>query len=224
MIGTVYKIEVNENDFYIGSTTQKLYERERQHNYRLIENIRKNKLYEECRKHNLENIICIHLEEKEIENELEIRLLEQEYIDKLNPSLNHTSAPSGLSKTEQTKIYREKNKEEIRERKKQDYNKNREHYIQYHKDYRETHKEELKEKQKKKYYNNKEEYSKRNKIYRDNNVEKLKEKQKLYRENNKGKISERQTEKIKCPICNKIVSRSNIAIHQKSKKCLNYSA
>ena len=43
-----------------------------------------------------------------------------------------------------------------------------------------------------------------------------------YIEKYKDKISERQKEKINCPICNKIVSRCNIAKHKKSKNCLSY--
>jgi len=41
MIGRVYKIEVNENDFYIGSTIKKLNDRQSQHNIRLKEILEK---------------------------------------------------------------------------------------------------------------------------------------------------------------------------------------
>ena len=163
MIGRVYKIEVNKDDFYIGSTISTLKERERLHNIRLRENVRNNKLYEKCRDNNITKIICILLEEREVENIDEIRQLEQEYIEKLNPTLNSQSAYTGLT-----------NKE-------------------YHKEY--------------------------NKEYNKNNKEYIKKYNKEYKKNNKDKISERQTEKIKCPICNKIVSRCNILIHKKTMKC-----
>ena len=138
MIGTVYKIEVNK-EIYIGSTIETIRERERKHNVRLKQNVRTNKLYEECRKHNVEKIICIPLEVKEIENELEIRLLEQEYIDKLQSKLNDRSAPSGLSKSEQRKQYRDKNREHYKQYRKNipekvklwksnDYKRNKEKY------------------------------------------------------------------------------------------------
>jgi len=121
MIGTVYKIEVGE-DIYVGSTINELKERQRQHNIKLNKNKYKNKLYEKCRKYNIENIICILLEEKEIENDLEIRELEQQYMDKLQPSLNHMSSYTGLTlltKADYDKEYRNNNIERIRERAKQ---------------------------------------------------------------------------------------------------------
>jgi Fic family protein len=43
---------------------------------------------------------------------------------------------------------------------------------------------------------------------------------KEYYENNIDKISEYKKEKIKCDICNSIVSRNNLARHQKTMKCL----
>ena len=178
MIGRIYKIEVNENDFYIGSTIKSLKERETLHNNRLNKNIRTNKLYEKCRENNITKIICILLEEKEVENKEEIRMLEQEYIKELQPTLNDRFAY--ITEEEKKNIRKENCKE-----------------------WRENKKEHIKE-------------------YYENNKEKIRKKNKKYRENNKDKISERQTEKIKCPICNKIVSRCNIAKHKKSKNCLSY--
>jgi len=159
MIGRVYRINVNENDFYIGSTIKRLCERQAHHNNRLKDNFYKYKLYEKCRENNITNIICILLEQKEVEDIDEIRELEQEYIDKLQPTLNHKG--SYLSQD---------NKE-------------------YHKEY--------------------------SKEWRKNNKEHIKD----YYINNKDKISESRAEKIKCPICNSIVSRRNISTHKKSKKC-----
>jgi hypothetical protein len=124
MIGKVYKIEVN-NQIYIGSTISKLNDRETQHNYRLNQNIRTNKLYEECRKNEITKIICILLEEKEIENELEIRILEEEYITKLQPTLNSWSAYTGLTIEEyQKKYHNEYGKER--------YKNNRQKYTDYY--------------------------------------------------------------------------------------------
>ena len=191
MIGTVYKIEVNK-EIYIGSTIQKLFDRQATHNTLLRQNKEKYKLYEECRENNITKIKCILLEEKEIEDIDEIRMLEQEYITKLQPTLNSWSA----YRTEEDK---------------------KEHSKEYQKDYYENNKE-----YKKEYYeNNKDKELERNKKYYNENKEKVKESKRKYRDNNKEKISERQTEKIKCPICNKIVSRCNIAIHKKTNKCLS---
>jgi len=148
MIGTVYKIEVNK-EIYIGSTICKLNKRQREHNYNLKQNYRY-KLYDESRKNNMEKIICILLQEQEIENELEIRLLEQQYIDELNPSLNHRSAPSGLSTTEQTKQYREKNKEKIKKHYKEYRENNRDKIREKKQEWRENNRENINEKQKQK--------------------------------------------------------------------------
>ena len=177
MIGRVYKIEVNKDDFYIGSTTLDIRKRENTHNHRLRKKENKCKLYEECRKNNITEIICILLKEKEIADIKEIRLLEQEYITKLQPSLNSQIAYTGLTKNQYNKEY-----------KKEYYKKNKEKYNQYNKNKKEYNKE---------YY------------------EKNKENKKDYYENNKHKL----LEKIKCDICNSIVSRTNITIHKKSLKC-----
>jgi hypothetical protein len=190
MIGTVYKIEIGEN-IYIGSTIKKLYKRQDDHTQRLKQNIRKNKLYEECRKHNINKIICIPLETKEIENELEIRKLEQEYIDKLEPTLNHLSPPSGLTHKEYNK---------------QDWIKNREHYLQIKKEYYDKNKEEIKTKSKERYEKNK---------------EKILKKEKEKREKNKEIINKNLREKINCPICNSIINKSCLSRHKKTKKCLS---
>jgi len=181
MIGTVYKIEIYDK-IYIGSTIMELSKRQIGHNTILKLNKRSNELYEECRKHNIEKIICIPLETKEIENDLEIRELEQEYIDKLKPLLNQKIAYTELT---------------IKEQKNQRYIKNREDYLQ----------------------KKKEEY----KVNRENMLKKCKE----YYEENKEKIKEKNKEKnkvINCNICNSIITKSSLKRHQKTKKCLNYSA
>jgi len=149
MIGIVYKIEIGEK-IYIGSTITKLNERQRTHNSTLRLNKHKYKLYEECRKHNITEIICILLETKEIENELEIRLLEQDYIDKLKPSLNSNSGWSGLTKYQYFKERQLKNKEKIKEYNKGYYENNREKYLEQKKEYREKNREKINKKQREK--------------------------------------------------------------------------
>jgi predicted GIY-YIG superfamily endonuclease len=143
MIGRVYKIEINENDIYIGSTIQTLRRREIHHNSHLRKNVYKCKLYEKCREHNITNIICILLEQKEVEDIDEIRLLEQEYITKLQPSLNSWSAYTGLTREEYGKEYNKKNKEDIKEKRKEYYNKNIDKIAEKSKQYRENHREKI---------------------------------------------------------------------------------
>lgn len=127
MIGTIYRINVND-EFYIGSTMKSLTERQYNHNITLKQNVRTNKLYEKCRENNINNIICILLEQKEVEDIDEIRQLEQEYIDKLQPSLNSQIAYTGLSQKQYIKEH---------------YNNNRQHYLDYQKNYRYNNKEKV---------------------------------------------------------------------------------
>ena len=147
MIGRVYKVEVNKDDFYIGSTIKSLKERQTLHNIRLKENIRKNKLYETCRKHNITKIGCLLLEEREIEDIDEIRQLEQEYITNLQPTLNSYAA---YATEEDRKEYLKEYNKEWREN-------NREKCNEYNKEYKKQNKEHIKnyiKKYCKEYYDN----------------------------------------------------------------------
>ncbi len=87
-MGFIYQIKVN-NELYIGSTKQKyLSSRQGEHNKCLNNQNNKNynnPLYRFCRTHNIEKIICELIVEAD-NNELKI--LEQEYMNKLNPKLN----------------------------------------------------------------------------------------------------------------------------------------
>jgi hypothetical protein len=196
MIGTVYKIEIGEN-IYIGSTIKKLNERQRLHNIRLNQNVRTNKLYEECRKHNVEKIICIALETKEIEDDLEIRELENKYIDELKPSLNHKASYTGLTGLTQEEYSKE-----------------------YSKEYREKNKETVLEKKKIYYENNKDRIIEQRKQYRKNNKDKIRQQRKEYRENNIEKISEQKKVDITCPICGFVGRKHKLNRHKRTKKCL----
>ena len=243
MIGTVYKIEIGEK-IYIGSTIQTLTERQRKHNLRLKQNVRTNKLYEECRVNNIEKIYCIPLETKEIEDDLEIRELENKYIDELKPLLNHKSSYTGLTHNEYNKQdwikngehYREKrkeyyenNKEKINKKKQEHYIKNKEYYKEQHKKYYENNKEIFSEKSKEYRENNKEILSEKSKKYRENNVEKIREMKKIYYENNKDIIrekkkkynySEKEKEDVSCPICGFVGRKKKLYRHQQTKRCL----
>ncbi len=86
-MGIIYKIEV-AGELYIGSTKKKLYKRQNNHNSSLNNPNDKNyntPLYKFCRTHNVKKIICELIEE--VEND-ELRILEQEYINMVEPSLN----------------------------------------------------------------------------------------------------------------------------------------
>ena len=202
MIGTVYKIEIGEK-IYIGSTIQKLCKRQSLHNFILRENKQTYKLYEECRINNIKKIICIPLETKEIEDDLEIRLLEQEYIDKLKPTINSQLAYTGLTREEYIKDYYINNKEKLTEKSKEYYEKNKQTVLEKQRKYGKEHNEKSKE---------------RNKIYRNNNKDKVKEYFTDYYKKNKDKV----LEKVKCDICNSIVNKGSLKRHQKRNICLSY--
>ena len=90
-MGFIYKIEI-DNQIYIGSTKQKLYQRQNNHNQDLNNQHRKdynNPLYKFCREHNVSKIICEMIEEVE---DSELKILEQEYMNKLKPTLNSQRA------------------------------------------------------------------------------------------------------------------------------------
>jgi len=72
--------------------------------------------------------------------------LEQKWIDEIKPSLNCCKAPTGFSKEEYDKQYREKNKEHIKEQSKQYKEKNKEHIKEQKKQYREHNKEHINQK------------------------------------------------------------------------------
>mgnify|MGYP003650311726 FL=1 len=106
--GIIYKIEIGE-DFYIGSTETTLKIREKRHNNDL--KWRNQKLQKFCKENNINKITLIELEKVKIENKLELRIIEQDYINKLQPSLNSQRAYiSKEERKEYKKEYYENNK------------------------------------------------------------------------------------------------------------------
>ena len=87
-MGFIYKIEV-AGELYIGSTKEKyLCFRQKKHNQGLNNPICKNYntyLYRFCREHNVSKIICELIEEVD---DSELILIEQEYMNMLEPTLN----------------------------------------------------------------------------------------------------------------------------------------
>lgn len=73
-------------------------------------------------------------------------------------------------------------------------------------EYRETHKEKRRESKKQYYEQHKEE---------------TKEYKKQYYETNKAEIEAKRAEKVTCDVCGSVVSKGNIAIHNKTKKHIN---
>ena len=139
MDGIIYKIEIC-NEIYIGSTIQRLSNRRTKHNSNL-KDINKNcKLYETCRTNNINNITLIEIEKVKINNKKELNIIEQKYINELQPTLNTYRAYM----TEEERI------EQHKECDKNKYLKNKEKIKERVKEYRKNNKEKIKEKKKEK--------------------------------------------------------------------------
>tara|TARA_R110002167_G_scaffold92964_1_gene249507 strand:- start:270 stop:725 length:456 start_codon:yes stop_codon:yes gene_type:complete len=116
--GLVYKIELNENDIYIGSTTKKLCKRQSGHNYALKTKPNR-KLYKLCIENNITNIKCVWVADVEYSSNAELRMIEEKYRTELNANLNtnkcYTSEEYKRNKNiKRHKEYREKKKEIIK--------------------------------------------------------------------------------------------------------------
>ena len=85
--GVIYKIEINENDIYVGSTTQMLCKRQGQHNSDLKE-YQNRKLYKSCIENNIDKIKCIWIADVEYNSNAELRMVEEQYRTELNSNLN----------------------------------------------------------------------------------------------------------------------------------------
>ena len=111
MEGFVYKIQIG-SDFYIGSTKQKLSQRAAEHNRQII-NGNKSPFYKFCRENDIKKVECIQLERINCNDREELYILEQEWIDKLNPTLNKLRVRT--DRKEYVKQLLIKNKERIKE-------------------------------------------------------------------------------------------------------------
>tara|TARA_R110002153_G_scaffold21647_1_gene71972 strand:+ start:171 stop:770 length:600 start_codon:yes stop_codon:yes gene_type:complete len=151
MNGMIYKIEINEENIYVGSTTEKLCSRQSKHNYEIKRHSQR-KLYKTCIENNIDSIKCIWVADVEYNSIEELRMLEESYRKELNGNLNMIKCY--LSKEEQKeywKNYREENKD-----KKDEYHKKyREENKSKIKEYYEENKSKISEKRKKFYEKNK---------------------------------------------------------------------
>tara|TARA_R110000803_G_scaffold148785_2_gene214250 strand:+ start:21 stop:521 length:501 start_codon:yes stop_codon:yes gene_type:complete len=116
MEGFIYKVEVNQS-CYVGSTFQRLSQRAASHN-REIRNNNQSKFYNFLRENNIKKVNCELLERiniENIENKMnEMFLKEQEWIDKIDPTLNTNRAYT--DRDDYVKEYNEKNKEKTKKR------------------------------------------------------------------------------------------------------------
>ena len=112
--GLIYKIELNENDIYIGSTTKKLCRRQGQHNYDLKKKPHR-KLYKSCIENNITNIKCVWVADVIFNSNAELRMVEETYRKELNGNLNTKKCYSTEEdKKEYDKEYKKENKDKIK--------------------------------------------------------------------------------------------------------------
>ena len=219
---TIYHIrcKITKRVIYVGSSCDFI-NREKKHRYNCCNNESSDKynlpIYKYIRENGgFENYEIIPVSFHNLNNIVELRILEQQEMDK------HTGLMNCVYASRTREQYRIDNKEKINEREKQYNNDNKELRKKYREDNREKineHKKQYdidnREKTKQYYQNNKEHI----KQYRIDNREKINETKKLYREKNKEKIKE----KITCE-CGCIVVRCNLTRHKKSKKHLDLIA
>jgi len=130
--GTIYKIEINDDDIYIGSTTQKLCQRQRVHNQALKKNTER-LLYKTCIKNDIDYIECIAIETVEFDDIIELRIIEEEYRIKYNANLNMVKC---YITEKERKEYYQNNKKAIAEKMKEYQQNNKEKLAEYLKEYR----------------------------------------------------------------------------------------
>ncbi len=129
MKGYIYQIEVGDN-LYVGSTEDIEY-REYKHNDTYKYKSRHYDLYNCCREHNIEYIKLNLLDTVEVEEDIELKLIEQSYIDKLKPNLNMRKAirteedKNEYNRQSALKVYHRHN-EKYKQNKREHYNLNKE--------------------------------------------------------------------------------------------------
>lgn len=190
----IYKIvcnDLNIKDCYVGSTTNFI---KRKYTHKFSCNNKNSNVYNFINNNGgWSNWSMILVDNNlKVNNNLELRKKEREYIESLNATLN---------------IYRpmitlEEKKQQNDILKKKHYENNKDKVIEYQKQYRELNKDKIKE------------YKKQ---YRELNKNKLKQ----YYKNNKDKFKQYNGQKVKCEICNCEVNKNSISRHKKSKKHLN---
>ena len=202
--GIVYKIICNLDSkfIYIGSTFNELRHRFQEHKrkYKFWLNNRKGSkcsCFDYFQKYGIDNFSIIKIKEYICyrSHKLDTKQLHAYEQLWLNKTPNCCNKLSAFNPLwrENEKIYHENNKEKKKE---------------YDKEYCEK---------------NKEKRNEHSKEYRKNNKEIISEKKKEYNYENKEQIKEKASQKITCDICGAMITKYNIARHQKSNKCILFS-
>ena len=212
--GVIYYIKLGD-DYYIGSTKQRLSRRQNRHNEDVRNKDKKTKLYETARGLGIDKIKCIVIENILFYTIEELRAREEfwrrKYKDEKNANLNCVSC-FGID------IERKKAYDDAYNQKQTTKDKSHEYYLK-HKDDPKTEEQIVKKKEWEKVYNQTEKRKEANrkrslKIYYENK-DALNEKRRIEYEENKTERREKANKKKECPICNKMMNGSNLARHIK---------
>jgi hypothetical protein len=222
----IYKLCSDEcDDFYVGSTRDITSRKNRHKTTCNRPNIRdyNSKKYRTIRdKGGFENWRMVTIEVLNNVTKLQAEMREEVHRVQLNAVLNSQRAScGGLTKQEYDKLYREENKEKIKENDKQYYEKNRDNRIEYQKQYREENIEKVKETQKQYQEKHKERIRGYQKQYQEENKEQLREQKKQYREEHKEEISAHKGKKVDC-VCGARITNGHKTRHERTQKHQNY--
>ena len=204
--------DADEDDIYIGSTTQPLSTRMGGHRREFRTNNKYCSSHVLFNKYGLDNCKIELLYDYPCENKKELEKEEGKNIRE-NKCVNKYVAGRTPKK------YREDNKEQILEKRKEYREDNKEQINIKKKEHYEKNKEKINERMKKYYEDNKEQIKEHNKKYREDNKEQLKERTKKYYQEHKDKMKEYFKEKITCE-CGCIITKHSLNRHKKSKKHL----
>ena len=199
----IYKIEHIKNDtfIYVGHTTN-FKQRKAQHkntcnnekhskfNLKLYTMIRLNGGWE--------MFVMIEVEKYPCNDKREAEKRENELMKELKASMNkNRSLITNEERLKKGKIYKEENKDKIKETVKEYKEKHKDNIKQYIKEYREENKEKLNQYSKEYNEENKEKLNQYSKEYREKNKEEVLKKKKEYREKNKDTIKQYNKEYYK---------------------------
>ena len=159
-----------------------------------------------------ENWDMVEIERRCCENSLDARRIEREYIEQLKSESNIVKRPT-ITKVERNETvykWRDKNREEINENRKSNYQDNINGVKDKQKEWYLLNKEKAKQQNKTNYDNKKEAIIERNNKWKEENKDTYKhimseyyltniEKIKAYRKDNYPKVKERRSEVIECP-------------------------
>jgi hypothetical protein len=209
--GIIYYIELDD-EYYIGSTKQKLCKRQAKHNEDYRKEKCKSKLYERARELGIEKINCVWIEDIIFNSIEELRAREEywrkKYKDEKNSNLNSQVCFQTLEeKKEYDNNYNQL--QETKDRKKKHYEDNKERR-------KAIPKTEERKKWEKEYEQKPEvKQMRREKAMERYNEKKdeINEKNRLSYQKNKEARRAKQNEKKECPHCKKLMNGSNLKRH-----------